>query len=355
MDKINVKSSSGEYPVFIGEGSIEKLPGLTEGNFDKILIITDTNILQLYTARITYLQKKLNTQLLVLRPGEKRKSLSTVSKVVNLLAAGEYTRSSLIIALGGGVIGDLSGFAASVYMRGINIIHIPTTLLSAVDSSVGGKTGVNYKDVKNLLGTFYNPKYVLVDPSFLKTLPDDEFASGMGEVIKYAFLSGGKFYNQASTFSNIKKDDGKTLSSIIFNCLWFKASIVEKDEKDTGLRALLNFGHTFGHAYESASGFRIKHGAAVAMGICSSLSLSRTLNLISDKEFHDYLENVLPFISVKKPWLDENDVLNFMRADKKNRAGKLNFVLLKEPGLMLLNIKAEKKEILSSIRKTLAL
>lgn len=352
MNNLTVKSINGNYSVFIGEGSSKWLPSFIEDKYDKAVIITDSNVFHFHEDKISSLQKTLKSHLLVLPPGERTKSFKTVNSILSRLSLESFTRDSLIIAVGGGVVGDVSGFAASVYMRGINIIHIPTTLLSSVDSSVGGKTGINYQNKKNLVGSFYNPQLVLVDPSFLFTLPDDEFYSGMGEVVKYAFLAGGDFYKKAFSLGTIKKEDTNSLCTIITNCLSYKASTVEKDEKDAGLRQLLNLGHTFAHAYESASNFSIKHGSAVSLGIISSLYLSNALNLISKEKLDEYLRIPKQFKPSKKLKISEKDVFPYMLTDKKNKNGDINFVLLKEPGVVLLNVMAEKKEVISSIKKT---
>lgn len=355
MSEINVKSLAGDYPVIIKEGSLDRLPSLIEGKFNKALILTDTNVHKYHSGKIIFLQKSLNAQLLLLAPGEKTKSIKSVHEIISFLSSKRFSRDSVIIAIGGGVIGDIAGFAASIYMRGINLIHIPTTLLSCVDSSVGGKTGINYNKIKNLIGTFYNPRLVLTDPDFLSTLPDREFNSGMGEVVKYAFLTGGELYKNSLSLNTISKQDTSSLCRIITSCLLFKASIIREDEKDTGTRQLLNFGHTFAHAYESASKFRLPHGTAVTYGIISSLFLSEALKLISVKEREEYLRLPQLFLPARKPNFDEKEMISFMLMDKKIKADNINFVLLKEPGTFLTNVKATRKEILSSIKKTFML
>ncbi len=267
----------------------------------------------------------------------------------------KFGRDTLLIAIGGGTIGDVSGFAASTYMRGIPLIHIPTTLLSAVDSSIGGKTGINFREAKNLIGTFYQPSLVLIDTHFLKSLPKEELISGFGEVIKYSYLTDVKLYSRLlSDWNLLVKKEENFLEKIIYESVKIKSAVVSKDEFEiSGLRKILNLGHTFAHAFESYSGYKLSHGKAVIAGIISALSLSFEMGLISEKQFNYMLELPLKFkSSIQLKNINEKEILRLMEYDKKNRDGEIKFVLIKNFGEILVDVAADRKLIYKALRRT---
>jgi 3-dehydroquinate synthetase len=239
-------------------------------------------------------------------------------------------------------------------MRGLQLVHIPTTLLSAVDSSIGGKTAINFNGYKNIIGAFYHPDMVLIDLEFLKTLPVKEYIAGMGEVIKYSYISSPELYNFVNeNFANIIKKDEKLLDEVILKCAAIKAGVVSNDEKENSLRKILNFGHTYGHAIESASNFKIRHGFCVVYGIVAELFLSNKIGVLSRKKLTKYLELPGRFRLKNIPEsIDFDDIYRIMLADKKNRNGKINFVLLSDLGKILLDIEAGKRDILYAFKKT---
>jgi 3-dehydroquinate synthase len=262
-----------------------------------------------------------------------------------------------VLAIGGGITGDVAGFAASTYMRGIKYVQVPTTLLSAVDSSVGGKTGINFNDTKNIIGSFYQPDLVLIDSNFFKTLHNEEILCGVGELIKYAFITSPKFSKYLiNNLENILSLDEKTIVKVISESVRYKGDVVFNDEKERGLRKVLNFGHTFAHAVEVEQNHKVKHGQAVIIGIACALYLSKKVGLINDEQLKNYLRILKPFeklISVKK--YDRNKLYSIMGRDKKNTSGNIKFVLIKDIGQIVLDYEAEKKDVFYAIDNGLAL
>ncbi len=355
MKRIDVKNKNISYPVFIGTGNFSLLPGL----FDKlklnrnVFVIIDENVYELYKSKINKVisiyAKRFS--IFILRATEQSKSLTIANKIYNQLAQQDFARDTLLISLGGGITGDAAGYCASTYMRGIQLVHIPTTLLAMVDSSIGGKTGVNFFKSKNLIGSFYQPQMVLIDTDFLKTLPKREIKSGIGEIIKYVFLSCKPFFNYVhKNFDELVSLNEVVLNRIILESVLIKASVVSQDEKEEGLRKILNFGHTFAHAFESRSSYKIKHGEAVAAGIIASLFLSHKLHLISDGNLKKYLEIFSKYrlpSSIKK--FNNSEVLKHMKLDKKNKGDKIKFVILKDIGKIVIDAEVEKKSIFYAI------
>ena len=237
---------------------------------EKYCIVTDRNVAELYLSPLRDAIKPLSAELaeVVIEPGEDNKTLSSVEKILCTLAQNHFTRSDCIIALGGGIVGDIAGFAASVYMRGIRFVQIPTTLLAAIDSSVGGKTGVNLGGLKNQVGAFWQPSLVLCDPDTFSTLPETELRNGVAEAIKYAAICD----------AGLADSLGGDICRVVARCVEIKSEIVSRDERDLGERMLLNFGHTFGHAIEYASRGKIPHGAAVGMGMVLAAELAERIS-----------------------------------------------------------------------------
>ena len=269
--------------------------------------------------------------------GEANKNLDAISHIYDKLLAGKYDRNTLLVALGGGVVGDITGFAASTYLRGINFIQIPTTVLAQVDSSVGGKTGVNHPLGKNMIGAFYQPRCVLADTDVLATLPAREVKAGLAEVIKYGLVYDAHFFNWlAKNSKGIGESDPALLSHTIKTCCEIKAAIVAKDEKESGVRALLNLGHTFGHAIETASGYgNWLHGETVAMGMTMAADLSCRLGWIEPnvaQRIRSVLEEDFGMPVQPPADITVEQYLDLMLSDKKAESGKIRFVLLRAIG-----------------------
>jgi 3-dehydroquinate synthase len=357
MKKVKVLKGKKGYEVYSGIGSFNILPDLIarKGLNSSILFVIDENVMKFHSERIKAVMEKTGgrNNYYIMPSGEKNKSMECYNNILTFMTDNNYGRDSLIVAIGGGVTGDIAGFVASTYMRGIQLVHIPTTLLAAVDSSVGGKTGINFFDRKNIIGTFYQPNFVLTDTVFLDTLPEDEVISGAGEIIKYAFLSDRDFYNDVNdSFNSIISLNNKTLERIIPVCINIKAGIVTKDEEESGLRKILNLGHTFAHAYESYFDFGIKHGNAVAAGIISSLFLSFKKGIIN-KTSLDYFLSLPSKIDYFRPdFLNKDEIINRMLSDKKNKEGRIKFILIKDIGEILIEVEAGREEIIYAVKNT---
>ena len=359
MKKVIVNTTSKSYPVFIWSNIFRSLPEfIRKFNLpSRVCVILDEKVEQIYGSSI---RKVINgfavkKHFLVLPASEKVKSFETVSQIFTRLYEEQFGRDTLLIAIGGGTVGDVAGFAASTYMRGLPLVHIPTTLLSAVDSSIGGKTGINFKEAKNFIGTFYQPSLVLIDTNFLNSLPEEEFISGFGEVIKYSYLTNRKFYSTLLSDCNllVKKDSG-FLNKIIYESVKIKSAVVSEDENEiTGLRKILNFGHTFAHAFESNSSFKLSHGKAVIAGIVSALFLSFEKGLMTENQLNYMLELPLKFQpSIKIKNINKEDIFKLMTYDKKNSKGKIKFVLIKNFGEILIDIAADKRVIFKALERT---
>lgn len=357
MKKIKISLSTKSYEVLIDKNIYRILLNEISGkNLNRnIVLIIDENVYKFHNDYLKKVFKNYQNKVkyYILKPGENSKSYKELNKIYSFLIENEFGRDSIIAAIGGGVTGDLAGYAAATYMRGIQLIHIPTTLLAAVDSSIGGKTGINFEKKKNMIGSFYQPDLVLIDTNFLSTLPEKEVTSGIGEVIKYAFLADEDFFSYVNeNLQKIYNKDEKVLEEIIYRSALIKASVVSDDEKELWLRKILNFGHTFGHAIESLLNFKIKHGEAVITGLICALYLSNKIGAINKKELNKFLllpqKINLPKISAS---INAEKIYNLMKLDKKSRNGKINFVLTSGIGKTLINVEAGKKDIFYSIEK----
>ncbi len=262
MKRIRVKTSR-EYSVLIGSGAVAQLKNEISSTLKatRLLIVTDDNVAPLYLKELTSILDGYQIHSLTLKNGEEHKNLDAVVSILTHMKENSFDRDDAVIALGGGVVGDIAAFSASVYMRGIDFVNVPTTLLSQVDSSVGGKTGVDFLGAKNAVGSFYQPRLVICDTDHLDTLSQEIFADGCAEVIKYAFI------NDPELLAVIESGIKNNVDEIVYRCVGDKNAVVSDDEFDRGQRALLNFGHTVGHAVESLSGYKISHGSAVAIGM----------------------------------------------------------------------------------------
>lgn len=334
---IRVNLPEKQYPIYIEKGLIENIGSEIKKIYKnkKIIIITDGNVESLYGRKIENNLKKENfvVKKIIIKPGEKSKSFITLQEVCEKILEFGLTRGDLIIAFGGGVVGDLGGFAASVLLRGIPFIQIPTTLLAQIDSSVGGKVAINSKNGKNLIGSFYQPEAVFIDPDLLNTLSERVFNDGMAEVIKYGAIKDEKlFYNLLSY--DTKEIMMNNIEELIYTCCNIKKNVVEVDEKDVGERMLLNFGHTIGHGIEKLFNYEtFTHGEAVAMGMIAITKNSELMG-ITEKSC---LELVIKLISKynlpsKLPDMDKNELLKALSLDKKNINENISLILLNKIG-----------------------
>ena len=331
---VNIKEKEKSYPVVIENSEIidfaEKIFKITSGR--NYLAVVSEKIEKLYGKQLKIPQKNK----FVLKDGEKEKNFKNYKKILDCAQRMKLTRADMMLAIGGGVVGDMAGFAAATYMRGIDLVQIPKTLLACVDSSVGGKTAIDTDYGKNLVGAFYQPKIVLINPVFLKTLDDRQFKTGMGEVIKYSFIEKSCKCEEDLNLTNFLSEkyqqilnrDTKTLSKLIEICVKLKISVVEKDEKENGLRRILNFGHTYGHAVEKITNYKkYTHGEAVVEGIKFAFNLAVKRNLI-DKNYAFLAEDVIkkynfsPLLKFKP-----EKMVELMRLDKKAISEKIIFIL----------------------------
>ena len=334
MTIISAGKGASKYNIHItGKKLPKSVLNSNLGKKNKILIITDSGVPKKHIKKLKELINSKSVHTLVLDNGERSKSFSSFKKIIDKLFELRFDRSDVLIAFGGGVVGDITGFSASTFLRGIKYIQIPTTLLAQVDSSVGGKTAINVPQGKNLVGAFYNPSLVLISTEFLNTLPESEYKSGLGEVIKYAFIGNKKLKNIIEKNpEKIIKRESSILQTIIEESIKTKSKIVTKDEKESGIRAILNFGHTFGHAIEAKNNYKnITHGAAITLGMIIASKISFFEGHISKYQ----LDNIINMISSLD--LDTNhgkykysDLKKFMSTDKKVSDGKLNLILINE-------------------------
>jgi len=304
--------------------TIDNLPKLEFDN--KVAIITNSTVATIHLKKTLESIKAPQLEVIEVPDGEEYKNIETVLFILDKLFQAKFDRKSTLIALGGGVIGDMTGFTASIYQRGINFIQIPTTLLSQVDASVGGKTGVNNKYGKNLIGAFYQPKAVYIDPLFLDTLPSREFSAGVAEAIKMAVMFDKEFFN---FFKNSNLNDKNKIIEVIAKSVKLKANIVNQDEKESGVRAILNYGHTFGHVVENLTNYtKYLHGEAVAIGMVMANKLAVKLNLLSQKEA-DEIKELLEKNSLPTDF-EIKDIENFYEhffLDKKSSKDTISFIL----------------------------
>jgi 3-dehydroquinate synthase len=338
IDKLQVKPTSSESYKIVIDSCLD-YSYINKYIVNKqVLIVTNITVEKLYLKNILdFVSKVANSHTCILEDGEQYKSQQSLDKILSTLLENKFTRSStVLIALGGGVIGDITGFAAAIYQRGVDFIQIPTTLLSQVDSSVGGKTAINHVLGKNMIGAFYQPKLVYTSVEFYKTLPAREFIAGMAEVVKYAFISRD-FYNWLEfNRQKILEKDQKTLIEMIKRSCQIKAQVVAEDEKEvTGARAILNFGHTFGHAIEKCQRYLgLKHGEAVGVGIAQSIDFSYFLGMITSQQAEEFKNFITSFdISIDFPKdVDKKEYLDAMLLDKKNSNKMLKFILISDIG-----------------------
>ena len=322
-------------------------------NGKKMCIVTDNNVAPLYGEEVKSALASVVEQVdtFVFTAGEASKNLDTVKELYAFLIEKQYGRKDMLVALGGGVVGDLTGFAAATYLRGIDFIQIPTTLLAQVDSSVGGKTGVDFDQYKNMIGAFHQPCIVYMNMKTLKTLSDVQFASGMGEVLKTALIRDGEFYEWViNHMDEIGERISPVLSKMVRKCCEIKASVVESDPTEQGERAILNLGHTIGHAIEKLSDFQFPHGHCIALGTIAAAHISYKREILSVEEFYEIRDMNVGFdLPMFFEGLKSEDILAATKSDKKMVNGSIKFILLDEIGHAFIDNTVTDEEMLAAI------
>tara|TARA_B100001093_G_scaffold518680_1_gene604415 strand:+ start:1684 stop:2790 length:1107 start_codon:yes stop_codon:yes gene_type:complete len=362
--KLFVKTKSETYPIIIGSNIVKNLNKFLKQNsiyFGQCLLVIDKNVPKNIISKINISLKKKKIFKFFYTASEKNKNQKNVNRILEILLQKNFSRKDCLISIGGGITGDVSGFAASLFKRGLQFVNLPTTLLSQVDSSIGGKTSVNTKQGKNLIGSFYQPKLVISDTEFLKTLPQREKICGYGEIFKHSLILNKKFYNYLNNNGfEILKLKSPFIEKAIFESCKIKKVVVEKDEKENGIRKILNFGHTFAHAYEATLGYsnKINHGEAVILGIMTALNFSLNEKLIKKKEHQTIINhiykmklpsNIKNYFSVR----NLNTILTFMIKDKKNFSKKINLILLKKVGSTIISNQYDISKIKKFLKKEL--
>lgn len=340
METLHVDLDKKGYNIYIDSGTLNNAGRIVRDNLrgNSVTIISNMQIAEKYlkTLKKSLENESILCNSIIIKAGERYKTLKSIQQIYTEMISQGLDRHSCVISLGGGVIGDMAGFAASTYLRGIDFIQIPTTLLAQVDASVGGKVGVDLPEGKNLVGAFYQPKAVIIDVDTLKSLPKREIACGMAEIIKHGFIRDEKLLEYLeSHVKEIQKNDPKILIELVkWNCK-IKASVVEKDEKESGLRAILNYGHTVGHAFEAISGYgKYHHGEAVALGMVAAGEIARLTGRIG-KEICERQKKILSLYGLPikaKERINIDAVIDTLKHDKKCIGGKIRFVLLKGIG-----------------------
>lgn len=322
----------------------------------KLCIVSDSNVARLYADDVAKELEKTGNKVFtyVFKAGEENKNLNTVEDVYEFLIQNHFDRKDMLVALGGGVVGDLTGFTAATYLRGIDFIQVPTSLLAQVDSSIGGKTGVDFRAYKNMVGAFHQPKLVYMNISVLQSLSRRLFNSGFGEIIKHGLIKDADYYNWLRVnVTKIKDMDADALEYMIYVSCNIKREVVEKDPKEKGDRALLNYGHTLGHAIEKLMNFTLYHGECVTLGMIAALRISVNRGYISQKEYEDVLDMFKLYeFPVTVSGINADDVVKVSKNDKKMDAGKIKFILLNSIGNAYIDYDVsdmEMKEALKSV------
>ena len=320
----------------------------------RYMIITDSNVAGLYLQDCINILGRTASSIssFIFEAGENNKNLNTVNLVYQRLIEEKFDRNDIIIALGGGVTGDLSGFAAATYLRGIDFIQIPTTLLAMADSSIGGKTGVDFIAYKNMIGAFHQPKLVYMNLSVLKSLPEREFNSGMSEIIKHGLIKDSGYYRWLSDNKDkIRSLDYETIKQMVIASCKIKKNVVEADPKEIGERALLNFGHTIGHAIEKLLNFKMLHGECVAIGMIAAGYISYRRNLIGKTDLTNMIELIKSFgLPTGISGLSPEDIYNVTKLDKKMKSDKIKFILLNKVGNAVIDMTVSKDEMIEAIK-----
>ena len=362
--KLKINTKTQNYSIIIGSNLTKKISKILNNNsiiVKNCLLIIDKNVPKRKILDIKKSLRKKNIFTFTIKASEKNKNFRSVNKILEILLKKNFSREDCLISIGGGIVGDISGFAASQFKRGLKFINVPTTLLAQVDSSIGGKTGVNTKYGKNLVGSFYQPNLVISDIEFLKTLPKREITCGYGEILKHSLIANKKFYIYLTkNYEKILSLSVPFIDKSIYESCKIKKKIVEKDERESGLRKILNFGHTFAHAYEASLNYssKLNHGEAVILGMKTALNFSLKNKLINKKDYESIINHIanskLP--SSLNKFFTQNDakkILSFMLGDKKNRFNKINLIILKKIGSAAINKEYNKSKILKFLKNEL--
>lgn len=355
-EKLYVKREGDfRYPIYFEKDFLNLATAMKEEelNGKKVCIITDTHVGPLYVEKVKQELEKISPKVCIftLKAGEKNKNLQNIEAIYEFLITQEFDRKSLLVALGGGVVGDMTGFAAATYLRGIDFVQVPTTLLAQVDSSVGGKTGVDFQNYKNMVGAFHQPRLVYMNMQTLSSLPEDEFACGMGEVLKTGLISDGDFYHfVCESQKQIHDFNFSMLAKMIRRCCEIKAGIVERDPKEQGERALLNLGHTIGHAVEKFMNFQMLHGQCVAVGLVAAAAISKNRGLLSEEEFSQIKQGCQNFhLPVTAKEISAEDIIRATKKDKKMEHGQIKFILMNGIGNSFIDKTVTDTELLEGI------
>jgi len=339
LNRLTLSLGADSYDILIGSGILSELGRMCSeiGLKGRTALISNPKVISLYGLPVCHslTDEDNHVNQINIADGEEYKNSATLNSIYDALIDADLDRNSFIIALGGGVVGDVAGFAAATYMRGIPFVQVPTTLLAQVDSSVGGKTAIDHPQGKNLIGAFYQPRLVLVDVDTLSTLPEREFLAGMAEVIKYGVALDSDFFDYLEQHAaSILAMNRECLIEVISRCCRLKAEVVEVDEKEAGLRAVLNYGHTLGHAIETLAGYRqLVHGEAVAIGMGLSVRVSMAMGHCSKDDSARIIDLIKRFgLQLEPPACDRHLLLNALAKDKKNRGGTLDFICNKGIG-----------------------
>jgi 3-dehydroquinate synthase len=343
--KVNIdKKTSTSYEIYIGENIVDRMGLIIAKNnwASRYIMITDSNVCTPHGERVqaTLREMELKVDMIDFPAGEVAKNFETSLHIIDRMIDLSADRTSALIALGGGVVGDITGFIASIYMRGIPYIQVPTTLLAQVDSSIGGKTGIDLPQGKNILGTFCQPKVVFIDLAFLNTLTPREFRSGLAEIVKYGIIDDPELFNSLEVEAeDIRASNTNLLKNVITRSCQIKKGMVEIDEMDKGVRRILNFGHTIGHAIEAESGYSISHGDAVSIGMVAAALISERLRYLPSEDRKRIISLIRAFgLPDRIPkTLSSNGILSRIKRDKKKEGDTIHFVLLKKIGISFVN------------------
>ncbi|MBA1340047.1 MAG: 3-dehydroquinate synthase/shikimate kinase / 3-dehydroquinate synthase [Pelagibacterales bacterium] len=347
FNKLKIKTKNFSYSLIIGSNLINKLSKILKDNsinYNKCLIVIDKRVPKKLVKKINISLTK-NKYFISFRSSEKNKNQLSVNKILDVLLKKNFNRNDCIISVGGGITGDVSGFAASIFKRGIKFINVPTTLLSQVDSSIGGKTGINTKYGKNLIGSFYQPSLVISDINFLKSLPKREITCGYAEILKHSLIASKKFFLFLERYGDkILKLESPFIQKAIYNSCLIKKKIVELDESEKNLRKILNFAHTFAHSYEATKGYskKLNHGEAVLLGIASASNFAYKNGVLAKKEFELIINHLIKLnlprkINIFFSKKNISKIVFFMHKDKKNNNKNINLILLRKIGKVNLN------------------
>lgn len=354
--RLTIHTQGNEPYDILLEPDFSHLPSAVEAlgcQGHRLCIVTDTNVAPFYPDALKELLAPIcsHLEVFVFEAGEEHKTLDTVQKLYEALILAGFDRTDYLVALGGGVVGDMTGYAAATYLRGIRFIQIPTTLLAQIDSSIGGKTGVDFARYKNMIGAFHQPALVYINISVLKTLPEEQFTNGMGELLKYGLSLDEDFYEWTiDHMAEIEEREDVTLRTMVTRCCQLKQYIVEKDPTEKGDRALLNFGHTLGHAIEKTMNFRLLHGQCVALGCVAAAYISWKRGMLDENEFYEIRDMNVGFgLPISFSGISPEDIVAATRNDKKMVAGKIRFILLKKLGHAYIDLTVTEQEMLEAL------